>query len=240
VTGDSGGGIYNSIPGALGGFLTLSNVVVAGNSAVFGGAVFNGWGASASMQGVTLSDNSAAYGAGLYTRDGGKVTITNSTVSGNTATGGGGGFDTWFYATLLLRYVTIAQNSAPVGAGINREFNSQLVALNATIVADNSGGDCAGTIVSKGYNLDSDNTCSLTQSRDLPGRDPLLGPLQNNGGGTPTQALQTGSPAIGTGGTPATGCLPSDQRYYLRPGDGVACDIGAYEGGSTTPSARKR
>jgi CSLREA domain-containing protein len=232
----SGGGILNTQSV----FLSLIDVTVTGNSAVFGGGVMNSVGASAAMEGVTLSDNSAAYGAGLYTRDGGKVTVMNSTVSGNSATGGGGGFDTWFHAALLLRNVTVAQNSAPVGAGINREFNSKQVGLNATIVADNSGGDCAGTIVSKGYNLDSDNTCSLTQPTDLPGRDPLLGLLQDNGGGTPTQALLAGSPAIDTGGTLATGCLPSDQRNYLRPGDGIACDIGAFENGSTTPDVARR
>jgi hypothetical protein len=242
VTNDSGGGIANSIPGAQGGFLTLVDVVVTGNSAVFGGGIMNGWGASASMQSVTIRANAAAYGAGLYTRDGDEVTITNSTISGNRATGGGGGIDTWFGASLLLTNVTIAENRAAlVGGGINCEFNSRRVVLSRTIVADNLG-DCAGgsLIHSKGYNLDSDDTCSLTQPTDLPGRDPLLGPLRDNGGQTPTQALQAGSPAIDAGGTPATGCLPVDQRSYLRPGDGIACDIGAYENGSTNPSATKR
>ena len=239
VTNNTGGGITNSIPGAQDGFLTLVDVVVTGNSAVFGGGIFNGWGASASMQKVTISANAAAYGAGLYSRDGGEVTITNSTISGNIATGGGGGIDTWFNASLLLTNVTIAENSAAlVGGGINSEFNSGPVVLSRTIVADNFG-DCAGRIHSRGYNLDSDDTCSLTQPTDLPGRDPLLGPLGDNGGQTPTQALQAGSPAIDAGGTLATGCLPADQRSYLRPGDGIACDIGAYENGSTNPSIAK-
>jgi len=243
VTNDSGGGIYNSIPGAQGGFLKLIDVVVTGNSATFGGGIFNGWGASVSMERVTISANTAAYGAGLYTRDGGKVKITNSTISRNTAaTGGGGGIDTFFFGTVLLTNVTIAENRAALGGGgINDEFGSGPVVLKATIVADNFGSDCAGQIInSKGYNLDSDDTCSLTQPTDLPGRDPLLGPLRDNGGQTPTQALQAGSPAIDAGGTAATGCLPADQRSYLRPGDGIACDIGAYENGSTSPSATKR
>ena len=236
ATNDSGGGIYNSIPGAQGGFLTLVDVVVTGNSATFGGGIFNGWGASASMKGVTISNNAAAYGAGLYTRERGEVKITNSTISGNRATGGGGGIDTFFFANLLLTNVTIAENRAAlVGGGINRESSSERVVLSRTIVADNLGQDCAGQIISTGYNLDSDDTCSLTQPTDLPGRDPLLGPLRDNGGQTPTQALQAGSPAIDAGGTPATGCLPADQRNYLRPGDGIACDIGAYENGSTSP-----
>ncbi len=120
-----------------------------------------------------------------------------------------------------------------MGGGINREFNSGQVHLTSTIVANNgSGGDCAGHVVSNGYNLDSDTTCFLTQPSDLPGRDPLLAPLQNNGGTTPTLGLLNGSPAIDSG-SPAD-CPPVDERYYLRPtdgnGDGIAaCDIGAYE-----------
>jgi len=241
VTGDSGGGIYNSIPGGQGGILKLVDVVVTGNSAVFGGGIFNGWSASVSMERVTISSNTAAYGAGLYTRDGGEVRITNGTVSRNAASGGGGGIDTFFFANLLLNNVTIAENTAAlVGGGINSEPGSGRIILNRTIVADNSQADCAGQIQSKGYNLDSDNTCSLTQHTDLPGLNPLLGPLRDNGGQTPTHALQDGSPAIDAGGTAATGCPPADQRNYLRPGDGIACDIGAYEKGSTNPSATKR
>jgi hypothetical protein len=47
--------------------------------------------------------------------------------------------------------------------------------------------------------------CTLTGKKikhNLTG-DPLLGPLQNNGGTTDTQALLAGSPAIGKG-NPAT------------------------------------
>lgn len=65
--------------------------------------------------------------------------------------------------------------------------------------------------------------------------DPLLGPLQNNGGPTLTQALLDGSPAIDTG--TRTECPATDQRGYARPvdgdGDGIAeCDIGTYEYGA--------
>src|SRR5262245_33519363 len=158
VTNDSGGGIHNG----QGGSLTLVDVVVTDNSAVFGGGIFNWSGASASMQGVTISANTAAYGAGLYTRDAGAVKMTNSTISGNRATGGGGGIDTFFFANLLLTNVTIAENRAAlVGGGINSESGSGPVVLSRTIVGDNFGSDCAGQIQSKGYNLDSDDSCSL-------------------------------------------------------------------------------
>jgi hypothetical protein len=64
----------------------------------------------------------------------------------------------------------------------------------------------------------------------------MLGPLQNNGGPTPTMALLPGSPAIDAGNP--SGCtdglghlLKTDQRGMPRPDkeDIGGCDMGAYE-----------
>ena len=97
----------------------------------------------------------------------------------------------------------------------------------------------SGTSTSQGHNLDSGNTCGLAGPGDLVDMDPQLGPLQDNGGPTPTQALLPGSPAIDAGGDD---CPPpaTDQRGFPRPedgnGDGMAtCDIGAFELGGTAP-----
>ena len=67
-------------------------------------------------------------------------------------------------------------------------------------------------------------------STDITHADPHLGPLQDNGGPTYTQALLSGSPAINAG-NPAgcsgkAGILTADQRGSPRVG---RCDIGAYE-----------
>jgi hypothetical protein len=56
--------------------------------------------------------------------------------------------------------------------------------------------------------------------------DPLLGPLGDNGGSTPTHALLDGSPAIDAG--TSEGCPATDQRGVARP-QGSACDIGSFE-----------
>src|SRR5262249_60736280 len=56
--------------------------------------------------------------------------------------------------------------------------------------------------------------------------NPLLGPLQDNGGPTPTMALLPGSPALDAGcnsNAPAT-----DQRGFARIANGTI-DIGAFE-----------
>jgi hypothetical protein len=85
-----------------------------------------------------------------------------------------------------------------------------------------------------GYNLvESLTGCTLigTPSGDITGEDPQLGPLQNNGGETPTMALLAGSPADNAGNpaelesSPAA-CRATDQRGLTRL---IPCDIGAYE-----------
>ncbi len=106
-----------------------------------------------------------------------------------------------------------------------------------TIVANNLGANCVfhgqTLMVTFGGNLDSDNTCKLaTAQLDTIGVNPLLGPLQNNGGPTQTHALLKGSPAIDAGSStsPFAPCPAVDQRGFLRP-MGMECDIGAYEAG---------
>src|SRR4029077_20088909 len=54
-----------------------------------------------------------------------------------------------------------------------------------------------GTVTSHGYNLSDDDAGGyLTGPGDQINTDPMLGPLQDNGGSTFTHALLLGSPAI--------------------------------------------
>jgi hypothetical protein len=89
--------------------------------------------------------------------------------------------------------------------------------------------------------LGNNGGCTFTATTgDLvgtPGQpmEPLIGPLQSNGGPTWTHALLPGSPAIDAG-TPSR-CPTADQRGYARPEDGDGdgnpiCDIGAFEFGA--------
>jgi hypothetical protein len=166
------------------------------------------------------------------------VTLTQSTVSGNTARNSGGGL--FNYDTLTLTQSTVSGNRATTyGGGLYNSSNRRNGSLTITssIVASNpDGGDCyfnRGSITSHGYNLDSDTSCQLTAATDQPGVDPLLGPLQDNGGGTLTHALIPGSPAVDAISLGTNGCGTtrySDQRWRARPQPaGGACDIGAYE-----------
>jgi hypothetical protein len=104
-----------------------------------------------------------------------------------------------------------------------------------SLIADNSADthpDVSGDFADATYNLLGDGTGSnlingvngnLVGSADAP-LDPLLGPLQDNGGPTLTHALLDGSPALDAG--TSDGAPPTDQRGVPRDNPP---DIGAYE-----------
>jgi hypothetical protein len=227
-----GGGIYN-----YHGTLTLTDSTVTGNTASSINEVGNGGGiySSDTTSTVTLTnsavnDNSAHYGGGSH-NSGGTLMLTNSTVTGNTASSasdssyGGGIYSSGATSTVTLTNGTLSDNSADYGGGIVNSIGS--ATLKNTIVANSpSGGNCYGSITSSGHNLDSGNTCGFSGPGDLINTDPLLGPLQDNGGPTETHALLPGSPAIDAGDDSA--CPATDQRGVPRP-QGDQCDIGAYE-----------
>ncbi len=172
-------------------------------------------------------------GGGIYSSSQGSTGLFNSTVSGNVGDGASAAFG-GFVTTL---FSTISNNS---GNGLTALSNppAGLVFITASIVAGNGGDDCNGDATTSGYNLiGDDNNCVYAPTTGdifgIPGAplDPLLGPLQDNGGWTPTHALDPNSPALdGAGSTLALPCTdaPEDQRGVTRPG-AAACDIGAFE-----------
>lgn len=225
----SGGGIYANL-----GTLYLSGSIISGNSAHSGGGV--------EILGPVIISNTAIVsntatvwgGGGIHIWWNGNLILNNSTVSGNTAsTLGGGGISN--ETILNIINTTITNNTAMSGGG-GGTGNRGILTMENTIVANNlTGGDCAnaGSFISLGHNLSSDLTCSeFTATGDITNTNPLLGPLQDNGGNTLTMALLSGSPAIDAGYNNA--CPETDQRGVFRPLDGnqdgqETCDIGAYE-----------
>ena len=244
--------------------LTLLDCVVAGNQGVLGG----GGGLSFSdgtFTRCTLASNTASVqGGGINFQGNGGHTLTlvNCTVSDNRANGSGYGggilnVSTAGNSTLQLMHCTIASNTSASGvngggiAGLGLTGGTTTTFLAHTIVAQNTAPNLsirsAAAVTSQGYNLTSDNGGGfLTQPGDQVNTDPLLGPLQNNGGPTFTQALLGGSPAIDQG--KALG-FTTDQRGLLRPadfpgipnasgGDGSdGSDIGAFESQVTVGSS---
>jgi hypothetical protein len=228
-----GGGIGTDVGGLD---LTLTRVTISGNLATIrGGGISNNSGSRITLNNSTISDNSATSGGGITT-SGGHVTLNNSTISGNSAIVEGGGI--WNSASITLNSSTLSGNSAAVGGGIFIVRETRTT-LNNTIVANSTGGDCfnstGGGQINASYSLIEDGLGCVngTNSNNLTG-DPLLGPLQYNGGPTQTHALLASSIAIDAGNS----TLPIDQRGFSRPVEqpnypnasgGNGSDIGSFE-----------
>jgi hypothetical protein len=116
-----------------------------------------------------------------------------------------------------------------------------LIASASSLIAGNTSDDSDGADVKGNFaspsdtllgNADGAGGISDGSGGNIVGKDPRLGPLQDNGGPTPTFALLTGSPAIDAGSNPLN--LSSDQRGY-GPRVVGAADIGAFELGAKAP-----
>lgn len=184
-----------------------------------------------------VTGNSAAFTGGIGNFIG-DLRIYNSTISGNTGLSGDSGAITLSGngATLSMRFSTVADNTGNPGGILNYSVVAELA---NTIVANNIGGDCSGDLgISGGHNLSSDATCGFAGVGDMQNTDPLLEPLQDNGGPTQTHALDAASPTIDAADPSAFEL--HDQRGYERPSDGDAngsylSDIGAFEHAAIPP-----
>jgi predicted outer membrane repeat protein len=205
-----GGGIFVGSDSSA--TLTVTNSSLSGNhSGVAGGAIFfRSFYGVLTITGCTFSGNSSTYGGAIEFE--GRGDVSNSTFSGNTAAFGGGAIaESSGFTDTGVSSSTLSGNSAvEFGGGI---YGAGIGIYNTIIAGNTSSGgedDIYGYVNDVGDNLI--------------GVDPLLGPLQANGGPTQTMALLPGSPALNTGdpyllGTP-------DQRGVIRNG-GV--NIGAYQ-----------
>jgi CSLREA domain-containing protein len=241
-----GGGIYNQ------GVLVMNESDFSGNIAVWNGGGVNNVGrfdirssnlgsniARMSGGGITnvgamtitessLHGNTAAYvGGGIYNYYG-EATLSNSTLSDNIAEYGGG-IST--VGALTLTNSTVVNNDAVEGGGLYN--GGDVLTAENSILANNTGGNCWGPISDGGHNVEDTDTCNLsTLKGSMPDTDPLLGPLQDNGGSTWTHAPLIGSPVVDSAEPGA--CPAADQRNAPRPVDGdgdgdAVCDIGSVE-----------
>ena len=207
---------------------------------------------SISIDSSTISGNSTETGGGIVA---GALTLDSSTVSGNTATFSGGGVAA--FNSAIIRYSTITDNSAPSefgGGGVaSFAFPVEPVRIRSSIVAGNLDGDLRfiasepDPFSSEGYNVvgTGNGAAGFNQMGDQSGVvDPMLGPLQENGGLTETHAAIAGSPVVDAGDPLAVagvGNVPLvDQRGvpFGRIEDGGTnmmprIDIGAFEIQST-------
>ncbi|WP_428305020.1 choice-of-anchor Q domain-containing protein [Lacipirellula sp.] len=199
-----GGAIFNNE-----GVVVITNSTITGNAAIGGNRGVSGsqpYGASAG----------SGLGGGLFNRNG-TVTITNSTLSANTVTNGDGGSGNG------RSVFNVSDGAGKTGTA--NITNSILGQAGATAVADfdsaNNGGNAP---INAGSNNLMSNRGSFPVGGVIVATNPLLGPLQNNGGVTKTMAPLGGGPVLDAGiqsGAPTT-----DQRGQRR--DSTP-DIGSVE-----------
>lgn len=239
-----GGGVYSS------GTLIMDECTVhncMGSSNTFGaGGGIAGTGGSMTLRRTTVHDNqmnagTVVQGGGLYTIST-AVTMENCTIANNGGSAvfpDAGGF--WIHSgTLFMNHCTVAGNTS--GAGAN--LASSTLYIRNSLLASNGGGQFAGTgsqVISLGNNLVSTGGGGLVHGvngdqigTDAAPIDPLLLPLGDYGGHTPTMALEFKSPAVDAGNP--TQPPITDQRGFARAADGNCMgealpDIGAFEYG---------
>jgi hypothetical protein len=243
-TGVAGGGIYNAGP------MTITQSTISGNTAgttTSGGSGTGGGIENVGVSGKTLAitqstivGNNAKDGDGIYNFDVGQATLTNVTITGNgqnSTQGQGGGIFNNSGSTMSLANVTLTGNEASFAAGdggnlYNANATASALTAKDTIIANPlTSGNCNDTNKpsSLGNNLGFDpngdtHPCFTNADATNVFADPQLGPLQDNGGPTQTEAIPMTSAALDAG----AGCPTIDQRGFPRP-QGPACDIGAFE-----------
>ncbi|HBO42553.1 MAG TPA: hypothetical protein DD670_01180, partial [Planctomycetaceae bacterium] len=238
-----GGAIHNE------GHLTVADSILNENAAIGadarGGGVMN-WGSGTAF--ITTStifgNSSTSYGGGISTI--GNLEISNSTISGNATAGLGAGLFCDVSRVCLMVNCTITANTAVgVGGGIWSSLYFPALRIHNSVIAGNTSSDASqvtGEVMpSSSYNLIGTSVGLTGVANGVNGNyvgtadaplDPMLGPLQNNCGPTPTHAPLPGSPLIDAGSDAVAvnlfdRPLLTDQRGFARAWEGV--DIGAVE-----------
>jgi hypothetical protein len=232
ISDNSEHGIYNN-----GGYVTILNTTISGNSGEEGGGINTGGGklpGNLTVINSTISGNFASSDGGGIASFFSGLTIVNSTISGNTVGdpdyGYGGGIASGSGVVppgLTITNSTVSGNSAATCGGVC----GGTVEIQNTILNANASGNIGGTVTSRGYNVCSDDGGGhLNGPGDQINTDPLLGPLRNHGGPTLTHVPLRGSPAIDAGDPSFTPPPEHDQRgaCFLRV-FGPRIDVGSVE-----------
>jgi hypothetical protein len=243
ISDNMGSGIANSARGTA----RISYCTISRNrqQSAAGGGITNQIQATLIVSNSTIDDNSGLNGGGIANFDS-SLTVSDCTITRNVAqlpsfsAGGLANSSGSNATTAVLLNSTISDNSGnQVLCNQGVPGVSARVELRDTIVSSDGNSpnfvsfaalsSNGSQIISMGHNLSSDNGNGfLTGPGDLLNTKPLLGPLQNNGGLTPTMALLPGSPAIDAGDN--TDAPQFDQRGPGFPRIvGKAIDIGAFE-----------
>jgi hypothetical protein len=205
------------------GTATLTNCTLTANTALGGSS------------NISVGGGGSGYGGAIFNLDG-QLSLTFGTIADNTVSAGAGN----------------PGGNADGGAVYNLAFGNNINTADAmtatatitdSILSNSTGGvDLVNNIVNgslpntatltlNGPNLVITSSGPISGTAPLTG-DPQLGPMQDNGGPTPTMALPSSSPAS-SAGMPVAG-VATDQRGQPRPSNSI--DLGAFQ--SLTPQQR--
>ncbi len=225
---------------------SLSNVTISANTASYnaGGAlIYNGDGAydmTTTLSQVTIAANASGNTGGgvLFSQYDGavhNVTISNSILAANTAAGVANDFEGELSGGGGNRSSMRLGQRSPEER--QRDFKPRFAGQDIPSFGDTPRGSVPVVIDVMFSILGTLPTSSVTLTTDAAtdaavGSDPQLGPLQDNGGPTPTHLIGGGSSAVDLIPNGVNGCgtvLTTDQRGQPRPfGDGD-CDAGSVE-----------
>jgi CSLREA domain-containing protein len=233
----AGGGVLagTSLP------LDIGHSTISGNQAPDagsgGGVLLAFVGNEFELAESTVSGNTAGTGAGIsigvdttstapFVQGSGELSLRNDTIAANTATTAGGGIH-------LSAYQSADATPVPL---------SPTVPLASTVVADNTAAGAANDLdrtdgsTTGGADLafslvEAAGDAPLTQTADAPsivGKDPLLGPLADNGGPTRTLLPAGTSVLVDQGHGPAD--PETDQRGQKRTIDTSVANVAGGDG----------
>jgi len=212
TAGESGGGLFIEFGG---GTSVVRGCEFRGNTAPWGGAVFN-FARDTVVGNCTFVGNAAEYGGGMYNYVNSSPTVTDSTFSGNTAAYGGGMYSIYDSRATMTNCVLWGDSALEV---VNDEGATSEISFT-----DVQGGLPVGAI-DGGGNIDID---PMFVSPPDPGPDGTWDGVDDDYGDL---RLQAGSPCIDAGDpTFATSPGETDLEAHAR----VLCgrvDMGAYEFG---------
>jgi hypothetical protein len=166
-------------------------------------------------------------------------TISDNDAHGSTFKGGGVGGGIYNIGLADIGNSTLSGNQADVHGG--SVYGGTFDIGNSILHGGSPENIYTATVTSHGYNVCSDDGGGfLNGPGDQINTNPLLGPLQDNGGPTFTHELLTGSPAIDAGDSNFTPPPYYDQRgldfWRVRNG---RIDVGSFEvqaGSTPTPT----
>ena len=137
-----GGGIWANSA------LTLTNSTVTGNTASWGGGIFNGSAGTMAISNTTINQNTASTSGAGAIGNRGALTITDSTISGNKCAANGGAIVSFAPGNITIETSTFSGNSAANWGGAIR--NVATLAINNSTISGNSAGSLAGGIKNEG------------------------------------------------------------------------------------------